>query len=78
MQFDFLDLFSGQQAMSQVWPCPEKCTWTLCSSETHWFTMTLLPLVRSENGYSVASYDRSLHPKEMEFNSAPGFLFLGI
>ena len=34
--------------------------------------------VRSANGYSVASYDRDLSPKLMDFNSPAGFSFLGI
>jgi len=32
---------------------------------------------RSENGYKVASYDRDLDGRTMNFNSAPGFALLG-
>ena len=34
-------------------------------------------MARSENGYKVASYDRDLNGRTMNFNSAPGFALLG-
>ena len=39
--------------------------------------LNLLSIARSENGYKVASYDRDLDGRTMNFNSAPGFALLG-
>lgn len=44
--------------------------------KTH-VVLNLLSIARSENGYKVASYDRDLDGRTMNFNSAPGFALLG-
>lgn len=86
-EFDMLDLFSGQQAISRVWFLTKFQTkrfliYTLNAKASHWWTngvwvsnyLSIHILLRTDHGFKCASFDIDLNPRTMDFLSAPGFV----